>query len=143
MLNNLLTKMFITSTQVRALKSRYTLDMFHKEVSVSDDEWNKIKNGEIKVELKDHHDMHQIGFIRYRKYVGQLGLLFITDKDYMNRGLGTQLVDLAIGDMKSVNVKEVWAVTRDEHPFWSKHLNYTKRDPAHHTITASGYYKTL
>ena len=120
-----------------------TLDMFNMNVKINDDTWNKIKQGEVFIELKDKNDNHQIGYINYRKYIGQLGLLFITDKKYINRGLGTQLVNFAIEDMKTVATKEVWLVTRDNHPFWSKHMNFTKREPAHFTVTGSGYYKKI
>jgi RimJ/RimL family protein N-acetyltransferase len=88
-----------------------TLDMFNVNTTIMDDTWNKIKDGEVQIDLFDKNYGHRVGYINYRKYIGQIGLLFIIDDKYINRGLGTQLVNIAIEDMKTVRTEEVWAVT--------------------------------
>jgi GNAT superfamily N-acetyltransferase len=120
-------------------KSKCNINMFNIKTTISDDIWNKIKDGQTTIELIDKDDEHKIGYISYRKYVGQIGLLFITDENYMRRSLGTQLLNIAIADMKTVGTKEVWAVTSDNHYYWSNIMNFKPRSPAHSTVTGSGY----
>lgn len=125
--------------------SKCSIDMFDVKTTINNDTWNNIKNGEKRIELfeKETNLTRSIGYINYRTYVGQIGLLFITDDKYISRGLGTQLLNIAIEDMKKVGTKEVWAVTSEGHRFWSKHLNFTRRDPAHKSVTGYGYYKEI
>jgi len=61
----------------------------------------------------------------------------------MRCGLGTQMLNIAIEDMKSVGTKEVWAVTSNNHPFWSNIMNFKPRKPAHSSVTGSGYYMPI
>lgn len=83
-----------------------------------------------------------IGYIRYSPDTGEINRLFI-DEYYRRSGLGTELVTLAIEDMERNNVKEVWAVTIDNHPFWSKLMNFKPRHPVHESVHMSGYYMPI
>lgn len=122
--------------------SRLFIKNFIEERYITDDTWNKHVNGEIKLEYFLNNQ--SVGYIDYRIKTGQIGLFFIEDK-YSNRGLGKQILNKVIDELKVNNVKEVWAVTRDDHPFWSNVFNksFTPRKPVHPCVTGSGYYMKI
>ena len=64
---------------------------------------------------------------------------------YQNRGLGKQILAKVIYDMKANNISEIWAVTTDDHPFWSNVWNksFTARSPADGVETSSGYFLNI
>jgi GNAT superfamily N-acetyltransferase len=86
---------------------------------------------------------NKIGYIKYKDN-GQIGLFFIED-EYQNRGIGKQILTNVIDILKINNCKEVWAVTTDNHPFWSNVYNkkFKRRVPAHPSVTGAGYYFEL
>ena len=49
---------------------------------------------------------------------GQIGLFYIDEK-YRNNGLGKEILNNVINEMKNNNIKEIWAVTSKDHKFWS------------------------
>ena len=55
------------------------------------------------------------------------------------------MLDKAIIEMKDSGTREVWAVTSKDHPFWSTVYNnsFTWRNPAHPSVTGSGYYMKI
>ena len=122
-------------------KVKYDIKEFNQIITTSFSTYHR--SDSTRITLTDKHDGHQIGFIQYNPRSGQIGLLFINDKKYMRCGLGTQLLILGINHMKKHNTKEVWAVTKDNHPYWSNIMNFLPRDPAHSSVTGNGYYMSL
>jgi hypothetical protein len=90
------------------------------------------------------NDETLIGYIKYRT-TGQIGLFFITNKEYKNCGLGKQILTKVINELVINQCEEVWAVTTDDHPFWSNVYNrhFIPRNPAHASVGGSGYYINL
>ena len=84
-----------------------------------------------------------IALIRYLPYSGEVLLLFITDPAYAGLGLGTQLLHIAMKEMLQKHTKEVWAVTTDNHGYWSRLPGFKPRSPVHPSVTNNGYYKRL
>ena len=119
-------------------------DFFQHKV-ITDDNWNNKTNGNVLIDFYDVNDIKQekkIGYISYRVKVGQIGLFFI-DMKYQNRGLGKQILEHVIEDMKSHNVTEIWAVSTKNHSFWSNVFNksftfYDSRQ-LHPSVTGFGY----
>ena len=111
--------------------------------SIKDDYWNKISNSDIMIDFYDklNNDKH-VGYISYRAGVGQIGLFFL-EKSYQNRGLGKQILLQVIDDIKKHNATEIWAVTRQDHPFWSnvfnKSFKWYESTQLHPSVTGSGY----
>ena len=101
------------------------------------------KPGGIRLEYYNKKDV-RIGYIRYYITTGQIGLFFI-DEEYQNRGLGKQILSKVIKEMKANDCDEVWAVTTDNHPFWSNvyHKSFIPGKPAHPSVTGSGYFMRL
>ncbi len=117
---------------LRKFRKPMKLEDFKEIRTVTDDNWNKIKNGNINLEYFDKNN-NSIGYIDYRVNVGQIGLFFITNHSYINRGLGKQILEKAIKEIKLYKVKEVWAVTTDNHPFWSNVWNKSFKPKILHT----------
>ena len=86
----------------------------------------------------------KFGYIRYYITTGQIGLFFI-DKEYQNRGLGKQILSKLIEELETNKCEEVWAVSTDNHTFWSNVYNksFTHRVPAHPSVTGSGYFMKI
>lgn len=117
-------------------------DFFQNKV-ITDDVWNNKTNGNVEIDFyNDINKINKIGFISYRVKVGQVGLFFI-DKEYQNRGLGKQILTHVIEDMKNHGVTEIWAVTTENHPFWSnvynKSFSWYEYKQLHPTVTGTGY----
>ena len=111
---------------------------------VTDDEWNNVSNGNVRLSYLTKNDGREIGYIDYRNSTGQIGL-FRLDEEYRNRGLGKQILSKVIEDLRQSNVSEVWAVTIEHHPFWSNVYNksFTFRERPHLSVTGSGYHMKL
>lgn len=144
--------------------SPLTLSNFHEVRFVEKDIWNGHENGEIclsyytdkskvpepRTQVLDEHRRYDnvkyngIGYIQYRKNVGQVGLIRLDD-EFRGRTLGKQMLDKAIAEMRESGATEVWAVTSKNHPFWSNVYNqsFTWRNPAHSSVTGHGYYMKL
>jgi len=119
-------------------------DFFQHKV-ITDDHWNNKTDGTVLIEFFDVNDIkkeNKIGYISYRVKVGQVGLFFL-DKEYRNRGLGKQILTQVIEDMKNYGVTEIWAVTTENHPFWSnvynKSFSFYEYKQLHPTVTGTGY----
>lgn len=119
-------------------KNKLSLKQFKERRTVSDDTWNCVKDSEVHIQYLTSDDT-EVGFINYRLSTGQIGLLFITNEKYIRRGLGTQMVERAINEMKQHKIDKVWAVTRDNHEFWEKVLNFQPSKRPHKSVTGSGY----
>lgn len=121
-------------------------DFIEKRI-VSNDEWNSIKNGNIRYEyFKSAEDKHPCAYIDFRPGVGQIGLFFVTDEKLHNRGLGKQILTKAIRDIKEFGTADtVWVVSSENHPFWSNVWNksFVRMRPAHRSVTGSGFSMKL
>lgn len=63
----------------------------------------------------------KIGYIEYKPFTGEICLFFITNTKYRNNGLGSEILDCVINDIKFYGVKNVWLITSYyPHPFWEK-----------------------
>ena len=85
-----------------------------------------------------------IAYIRYYTSNGQIGLFFIAET-YKNRGLGKQILQKAMNELREKKCDEVWVVTSKDHSFWSNVNNksFKYRDPAHPSVTSEGYFRKL
>ncbi len=119
-----------------------------EQKNITDDIWNKYPNGQIVLTYylneNDMKNKKYIAYISYRVFVGQIGIIVISE-EYRNLGLGKQILNKAIDHMKYNGVTEVWAVTRFDHPFWSNVYNksFTFRNPASKSVTGYGYYMKI
>ena len=113
------------------------------EMSEPNDKFVYNKPGGVMLEYYNKKDV-KIGYIRYYITTGQIGLFFI-DKEYQHRGLGKQILSKVIQELKDNQCDEVWAVTTDNHPFWSNvyHKSFIPGKPAHPSVTGSGYFMRL
>lgn len=127
---------------------------------IRDDTWNKYKNGQVDKwwyidadeAIKAHEEddergvfrvSNPIAYISYRPFVGQIGIIDIADERYKGIGIGKEMLRIAIEDTKKANkTTEIWAVTSDNHPFWSNVWGraFKPRKPAHVSVYGSGYY---
>ena len=110
---------------------------------ISDDTWNNIPNGYIKINFYDKLNENQYaGYIAYRSVIGQVGL-FVLEPDYRNRGLGKQILSQTINHMKEFNTTHIWAVTIENHEFWSnvfnKSFQWHDMKELHPSVSGSGY----
>ena len=110
---------------------------------IKDDHWNKIPESDIRIDFYDKlkNDTYA-GYISYRAAVGQVGLFFL-EKDYRERGLGKQILSQTIEDMKNFETTEIWAVSTENHSFWSnvynKSFSWYEYKQLHPSVTGSGY----
>lgn len=81
-----------------------------------------------------------IAYIAYRTKTGQIGLFFIKP-EYRNSGLGKQILLRAIDDIRNNNCMKVFAITSENHPFWSnvfkQSFRWSQRPDM--SVTGSGY----
>jgi N-acetylglutamate synthase-like GNAT family acetyltransferase len=92
-----------------------------------------------------YYDMKgkEIGYIEYKPYIGKICLFFITNPKYRNRGLGQQILNNALDDIKCHGTERAWLVTNKcPHMFWEMNqFTYTKSpDPS---VTLHGYTRIL
>jgi hypothetical protein len=150
-------------------KKQLKLSDFQEFRFIIDDSFNKVTNGNIwlcyfdknnqidsineinnmdKNLIKNRDDVEQIahksiGYVSYKIKTGQIGLFFI-NKDYQNFGLGKQILLNIINEFM-VEKKKIWAVTSQNHPFWSnvfeQSFEFTSRP--HESVTGSGYLLNL
>ena len=107
---------------------------------ITDDTHNKIPNSDVRIDLYDYNN--KVGFISYRLGVGQIGVFFI-EEPYRNRGLGKQILEQTIKEMKENNIEYIWCVTSKNHPFWSniynKKMIWYDEGKLHPSVTGYGY----
>jgi GNAT superfamily N-acetyltransferase len=84
-----------------------------------------------------------IGYIEYKPNIGKICLFFITTPKYRNRGLGKEILNNVLEDIKCHGTKRVWLVTNKcPHPFWEMNgFTYTKSPDI--SVTLHGYTKNL
>ena len=84
------------------------INNFTEVVTISDDTWNVVNKSQIcRTYYTKTDPHHEIGYIDYRLYTGQIGRFYIYDKgvygleeDYSERGLGKQILTRATNDIR-------------------------------------------
>lgn len=62
-----------------------------------------------------------IGFIEYSVNTGNIHLFYITNEKYRNSGLGSQILNFVLDDIKKSGTNKAWLIAnRYPHPFWEK-----------------------
>lgn len=137
--------LFVTTDNNTSPQLPLVLKMFNEIRTVEYDDYNHVENGNVFINYTSPLDNHEIGFISYRPHNGQIGLIFITDSNMQRRKLGAQMLLHAVNEMHEVGTKEVWAVTRQDHEFWSNvfYKGFKFRNPAHGSVTGSGYVMNI
>jgi GNAT superfamily N-acetyltransferase len=64
----------------------------------------------------------QIAGIRYNESNGWIGFLYVA-KPYRNIGIGKQILQLSIDDIKNAGGNCVWTIAPHHHVFWSNVFN--------------------
>jgi glycerol uptake facilitator-like aquaporin len=60
-------------------------------------------------------------YVEYKPNTGQIGSFYITNEKYCNRGLGGQILETVIDDIRKHGAIRVWLVSNKyPHPFWEK-----------------------
>lgn len=84
-----------------------------------------------------------VGYIEYKPNTGQIWSFYITNDKYRNRGLGSQILNSVMGDIKSYGTKRVWLVTNKyPHPFWEQN-GFTYTNPSDFSIKMHSYHRML
>ena len=95
-------------------------------------------------EIFNYLESKSVGYITYRLLTGQIGLFFI-NKEFQNKGLGKQILLRVIDDMKKEGRNSIFAITIDEHHFWSNVFNksFVLMERPDRSVTGSGYFLDL
>ena len=119
---------------------RLNINDFNETQKISDDTWNNLPASEVRLTYFTKDTNQEIGYIDYRRASGQVGL-FRLDEQYRNKGLGKQILQRVIDDLKQHGIKSVWAVTTKDHEFWSNVFNksFQYREPIQLPCTGHGY----
>ena len=84
-----------------------------------------------------------IGYIEYKPYIGKICLFFITNPTYRNRGLGREILNNVLNDIKCHGTQRVWLVTNKcPHPFWEMN-GFTYTTSPDISVTFHGYTRNL
>lgn len=130
--------------QIARVPSLLTLSNLTQTRVCSHDEWNNIADSEFTVNF--FHKETDIGYIRYRAGVGQIGQFYL-EKSYRGRGLGKQILQQTIRHMHEFNQTHVWAVTSHNHPFWSnvfnKSFQWRESGQLHPSVSGYGYIAAI
>ena len=118
------------------------IDNFKEIITISDDDWNNVKNGEKNVKYYNNEGKY-IGYINYRLAVGQIRIFYL-DKNYRNIGLGKQILNKTINDIKDYGTKEVWVVSSENDQFWSNVNNKSFiKYPANSSVRSSVFFMKI
>lgn len=125
------------------LPFRRKLDLrdFRQFKKIEDDYGNNVENGQYTIKFFNLMGGDCVGYITYRVAVGQVGL-FVLQPEYRNRGLGKQILIQTINHMKEHEMTHIWAVTSENHEFWSNvfHKGFTwHENRVHPSVTGGGY----
>lgn len=112
---------------------KYSIKDFTKTLKVSDDTWNNIPNGDL--EYRFYKDNKEVGLISFRRGTGQIGVMYLNE-EYRGWGIGKDILRLA---KKDIDTDRVWCVTIENHGFWKSRKDSVWKDPAHSSVTGSGY----
>lgn len=125
------------------MRSQLKLSEFTQIRKIKDDNWNFVSNNEISIEFFDNLNNNcYVGRILYRLDVGQI-VQFYIDELYRNKGLGKQILEQTIKEMKEHNVNYIWCFTKYNHPFWSniynKKMIWCEEGKLHLSVRCYGY----
>lgn len=110
-------------SNIRQKPPQLSLENFKQIKKISNDRINNIKNGYITINFYDKKNWYNYaGYITYMVKTGEIGLFELTP-EYRNRGLGKQIINDVIEDIKKHNTSHIWIETVDDNPFWSKIFN--------------------
>jgi GNAT superfamily N-acetyltransferase len=134
----------------RKPQTKLCLANFNENRKILDDTWNHVPNGEVDIIYNDKITGDWVANINYRIKSGQIGLLFV-DSKYHRRGLGREILTNAISHIREVSpeTRTVWAITSDNHSFWSqieidgKKFYHRPSRQVHQSVTGSGYVYDL
>lgn len=120
-----------------------TYDKLLIKTTIENDTWNNIKDGQITKDV--YYSSKHIGYIRYRTETGQIGIFVIFDDCYRNVGLGKQILNNTIEDLRNNNQSSVWAITTENHSFWANIYNkkFIYKERVHSSVTGSGYLMNI
>jgi len=90
------------------MPKKLNLYEFTQIKKITDDTYNKIPNSDVHIDFYDNN--YKIGYISYRLDVGQIGIFYIEEL-YRGRGLGTQIFEQTMKEMKENNIKYIWGFT--------------------------------
>ncbi len=110
---------------------------------IKDDIWNFSPHSEISIDFFDNlYNNCYVGHILYRLNVGQI-VQFYIDELYRNKGLGKQILEQTITEMKENNIEYIWCFTKYNHPFWSniynKKMIWCDNKNLHSSVNCNGY----
>ena len=95
--------------------------------------------------FKQYYDnVDLVGYVYYNMNNGKIELLYITD-NYRNKGLGKEILNNTIEEMKLNNIKEVWCSASRHHEFWNSVYNgaFTYRYPIKPGINHPGFFMKI
>jgi hypothetical protein len=124
---------------------RSTLSDFDVVTTVTNDEWNGVKDGDVHNRFFTKTDPPKaMGSLNYRLHTGQIGWLNCYES-FMNRGLEEQLLKKAEDDIRAYGTANtIWeAVVPKESPLYSNDTRFTWKDPAHNSVTGDGWSMDL
>jgi GNAT superfamily N-acetyltransferase len=84
------------------------------------------------------------GFITYKLLTGQIGLFYVA-KQFQHKGVGKQILTKVIDDMKNEGRTSIFAITYNNHLFWSNvfHKSFVWKTRPNASVTGSGYFLSL
>ncbi len=88
---------------------------------------------------------NKIGYIYYNLKIGSIDILYINEK-YRNQGLGKQILDKVIDEMKNYNIDTLWVTNASKYNEFWKNVNnksFTYTFPIGVKPHLCGYYMKL
>lgn len=124
-------------TYVYGLNHSHNLNDFIKKTVIMKDSSHKL------VEYYENNE--KIGYIYYNIKNGSINVFYINEK-YRNQGLGKQMLDKVIDEMKDYNIDTIWVTNASKYnEFWKNVYNksFTYTFPVGVEPHLSGYYMKL
>ena len=127
---------------LRKILNKYPLKISDFKYMITNSEYHESIYNKKRITYFDKSNI-EIGYIEYNLYTGKICLFFITDLRYRNKGLGEQILNKVIDDMKQHGTKRAWLVTaHSPHPFWEK-MGFSYANPPDFSVTMHGYTRKI
>jgi GNAT superfamily N-acetyltransferase len=126
----------LTNSYIYGLKHN-NLNNFIEKTIIMKDPNNKL------VEYYENND--KIGYIYYNLQNGSINIFYINEK-YRNQGLGKQILNKVINEMKDYNIDILWVTNASKYNEFWKNVNnksFTYKFPIGVEPHLSGYYMKL